>query len=515
MILAIILVVLVVASVLFHILSPWHATPIASNWGNIDDTITITVVITGVFFIAITLFMAYAIYRFRHKDNSKEKQRADYEPENKKLEWILIAVTTVGICGLLAPGLFVYGDFVRVPDNAIELEAVGQQWRWTFRQPGEDGQLGTTAISHVSAENPFGIDPNDPNGQDDVLINSNQVHVLLDQPIKLLLRSKDVLHDFYVPQFRVKMDLIPGLVTYMWFTPTRTGQFEVLCSELCGVGHYNMRGKVIVDTPEDYQAWLQQQPTFASSLRDSASGGLVEQGRKLAEGQGCLACHSVDGSKSIGPGWKNLFGTTEILADGSTVTVDAAYLRESIVDPNIKMVKDYPPVMVAVPLSDEQLDALLAYIQSLTTEQPIEPQDEEPQADQANELQPVVELAEAEPIAEIVADTNVDTTADAAERGRQLSLSNGCVACHSTDGSKSLGPSWKGLWGKTETLSDGSTVVVDEDYFKESIIAPKAKNVKGYPQIMVPYTFSEDELQALIAFAQSMADADNKSQGDK
>ena len=444
--------------------------------------------------------MAYAIFRFRHK----EGQQADYEPENKKLEWILIAVTTVGICGLLAPGLFVYGDFVDVPDDAIELEAVGQQWRWTFRQPGKDGQLGTTAIAHINANNPFGIDPNDPNGQDDVLINSNQVHVQLDQPIKLLLRSKDVLHDFYVPQFRVKMDLIPGQVTYMWFTPTRTGQFEVLCSELCGVGHYNMRGKVIVDTPEDYQAWLQQQPTFASSLRDSASGGLVEQGKKLAEGQGCLACHSVDGSKSIGPGWENVFGTTETLADGSAVTVDAAYLRESITDPNAKLVKGYPPVMVAVPLSDEQLDALVAYIQSLTTAEVPTPQP----------VEPIVE----EPVKGIVdksAETAVDTTIGAAERGRQLSLSNGCVACHSVDGSKSLGPSWKGLWGKTETLSDGSTVVVDEAYFKESITAPKAKNVKGYPPIMVPYTFSEDELQALIAFAQSMADADSEQQGDK
>ena len=501
MILAIILIVLVVASVLFHVFSPWHATPIASNWGTIDDTITITVVITGVFFVAISLFMAYAILRFRHREDAGEKQRADYQPENKKLEWILIAVTTVGICGLLAPGLFVYGDFVRVPDNARELEAVGQQWRWTFRLPGEDGVLGTSAIGHINADNPFGVDPNDPAGQDDVLVDSNRVHVPIDQPIKVLLRSKDVLHDLYVPQFRIKMDSVPGLVTYMWFTPTRLGQFEILCSELCGVGHYNMRGKVVVDTQEDYQAWLQQQPTFSQSLVQGTTGGIVEQGRKLAQGQGCVACHSVDGSKSIGPGWLNAFGATRTLTDGSTVTVDEAYLRESITDPNAKVVKDYPPVMVVQPLSEEQLDALVAYIHSLTTDGPGDaPPDSAaaPLEKATEEPQTVVELAQA-PTQDGAGDNLV-------ERGRQLAMAKGCQVCHSTDGSKILGPSWKGLWGKTETLEDGSTVVVDEAYFRESITDPNAKIVKGYPPVMPPSPLSDEEIEALIAYARSMSD---------
>ena len=458
--------------------------------------------------------MAYAVWRFRHK----EHQRADYEPENKKLEWILIAVTTVGICGLLAPGLFVYGDFVRVPDNARELEAVGQQWRWTFRLPGEDGVLGTSAIGHINAGNPFGVDPNDPAGQDDVLVDSGEVHVPIHQPVKVLLRSKDVLHDLYVPQFRIKMDSVPGLVTYMWFTPTRLGQFEILCSELCGVGHYNMRGKVIVDSPEQYQAWLQQQPTFASSLRESAGGGLVEQGRKLAQGQGCVACHSIDGSKSIGPGWLDAFGATRTLTDGSTVTVDETYLRESIADPGVKVVKGYPPVMMVQPLSDQQLDALVAYIRSLSTAAP--PADSaRPHAlpQQARQLQqqpqPVAGLAEVGQTERAPPPATEQSAQSLVERGRELSMANGCQACHSSDGSKSLGPSWKGLWGKTKTLTDSSTVVVDEAYFKESITDPKAKLVKGYPPVMVPYSFTEQEFQALIAYARSMSEvaaADDK-----
>lgn len=493
MVLAIVLVLLVVASVLFHLWSPWQATPIASNWGTIDDTLLITIIITGIFFVAIGLFMAIAIWRYRHKAG----QRADYEPENKKLEWILIIVTTIGICGLLAPGLFVYGNFVKVPEQAVEVEAVAQQWRWSFRLPGDDGVLGKTAIHHVNADNPFGVDPNDPNGQDDRLINTNTLHLPIDQPVKLLLRSLDVLHNFYVPQFRVKMDSVPGLVSYMWFTPTRTGEFEILCSEYCGVGHYNMRGKVMVAEAGDYQRWLAEQPTFSESLTAAGSIGLVEQGRRLSQSQGCLACHSVDGSPSVGPGWQGLYGGQEALADGTSITVDDDYLKESITDPNAKLVQGYPPVMVAYPLSDEQLDAIVAYIKSLAD----------------NEA--AVEMVEAQPLAATEAlEETLEATlelaasaegsiADPVAMGETIANRNGCFACHSVDGSKSIGPSWQGLWGKTETLVDGSRVVVDEDYFIESILQPNAKIVQGYPPVMVPYQLSDAELQALIAFAKS------------
>lgn len=256
---AIVLVVVVVGSVLFHVLSPWWWTPIASNWDYIDHTLVITFWITGVVFAAVVLFMAYCVFRFRHKEGSK----AHYEPESKRLETWLTVVTAVGVAAMLAPGLYVWAQFVSVPDDATEVEVIAQQWQWSYRLPGADGKLGTSDSRLISAENPLGVNPDDANGQDDVVVEAADLHLPIGKPVKMLLRSIDVLHDFYVPEFRAKMDMIPGSVTYFWFTPTRTGTFEVLCAELCGTGHGFMRGIVMIDTTEDYQAWLQEQSTFA------------------------------------------------------------------------------------------------------------------------------------------------------------------------------------------------------------------------------------------------------------
>ena len=256
---AVILILVAVGSVLFHVLSPWWWTPIASNWQYIDDTIVITFWITGIVFTAVVLFMAYCVFRFRHR----EGRRAAYEPESARLEWWLTVVTAVGVAAMLAPGLFVWQRFVTVPDGASEFEVVGQQWLWSFRLPGKDGRLGTAETANVSPDNPLGLNPDDPYGQDDVIIQGDDLHLPVGKPLKVLLRSVDVLHDFYVPEFRAKMDMVPGMVTYFWFTPTRTGTYEILCFELCGLGHPEMRGVVVVDEQSDYQAWLDSQATFA------------------------------------------------------------------------------------------------------------------------------------------------------------------------------------------------------------------------------------------------------------
>lgn len=288
MTMAIILIILVVGSVLFHFLSPWYFTEIASNWGMIDNTVTITFWVCGIVFVLLNLFMAYAIIKYRHRDGHKAK----YDPENKKLEWWLTIVTSLGVIAMLAPGLFVWGQFVSVPEDADVVEVVGQQWQWSFRYPGKDGKLGTVDAHKITIDNPFGMNPDDPLGKDDVLIDANEFRLPLDRPVKLVIRSKDVLHNFTVPQFRVKMDLVPGMVPYLWLTPTRTGTFDILCEELCGIGHHAMRGKVVVEEEEAFNTWLDSQPTYAQTVAHKHEPDLVA-GKALY--QTCSACHGANG----------------------------------------------------------------------------------------------------------------------------------------------------------------------------------------------------------------------------
>ncbi|MEA1015369.1 cytochrome c oxidase subunit II [Sphingosinicella sp. LY1275] len=269
---AVVIALLVLATIAFHMLSPWWMTPIASNWGSIDTALMITLWICAAAFVALNLFLAYSLYRYR----ARPGHTAHYEPENARLEKRLTLWTGLGIAGMLAPGLIAWNQYVTVPDDASVIEATGQQWQWGFRFPGQDGVLGTAAVAHINADNPFGLNPLDPYGKDDVLVETNELHMPIGKPVKMVLRSKDVLHDFYVPQFRAKMDLVPGIVTYFWVTPTRTGTFEILCAELCGVGHHAMRGTVVVESEADFNRWMGEQMTFGQLLAEAEGDKKVQ-----------------------------------------------------------------------------------------------------------------------------------------------------------------------------------------------------------------------------------------------
>jgi cytochrome c oxidase subunit II len=279
------LILLVVGTVLFHFLSPWWFTPIASNWERMDQTVHVTFWVTGIVFVTVNLFMAWAVWKYRHR----EGQKAHYEPENKKLEWWLTIVTSVGIAAMLAPGLAVWAKFVTVPEDAKVVEVVGQQWAWSYRFPGQDGALGASHNKLVTLDNPFGMDPEDPKGQDDVLVNTPELHLPMNQPVKIVLRSKDVNHQFAVPQFRVKMDMVPGMVTYFWFTPTRTGSFDVLCEQLCGMAHFAMRGRVIVDEQKGFDEWFAAQPTWSQAKAETAGDKTAGQALFAT----CTTCHGA------------------------------------------------------------------------------------------------------------------------------------------------------------------------------------------------------------------------------
>ena len=276
MFVAVIFAIIIIASIIFHFWSPWWWTPVASNWGNIDDTIILSFWVTGAVFVGVCLFMAYCVWRYRYRPD----RRAEYEPENKKLEWRLTWLTSLGVAALLAPGLLVWNQFVTVPKNAFNVEVVAYQWGWNYRLPGEDSILGKTDAKLVSYENPYGLNLNDPNGKDDIIVQDADLHLQIDQPVKINLRSLDVIHNFYVPQFRAKMDTLPGIVSYYWFTPTKTGKYEILCAEFCGTGHYAMRGTVLVDEKKDYNNWLAQQITFEQIL---AQENMIKEPKKLVK----------------------------------------------------------------------------------------------------------------------------------------------------------------------------------------------------------------------------------------
>ena len=154
---AVAIALLVLGTIAFHLFSPWWLTPRASNWGSIDDALIITLYICAIAFVALNLFLAYTLLRYRHRTGAS----AHYEPENSKLERRLTIWTGLGIAGMLAPGLIAWNEYVTVPKDAAVIEATGQQWQWGFRFPGADGVVGTAAVAHMSADNPFGINPRD------------------------------------------------------------------------------------------------------------------------------------------------------------------------------------------------------------------------------------------------------------------------------------------------------------------------------------------------------------------
>ena len=370
MLAALLLLAVTVGSVVFNFMSPWGFTDIASNWILIDITVFITFWLCGIAFVILGLYMAWWVWRYEYKPG----HLAEYEPENPRLESILTILTTIGVVVMLAPGLVAWDDYVNVPPDATELEVNSEQWRWSYRLPGEDGVFGQAHNKYISFENPIGIledDPEteeiefDPYGEDDIIILSSTIKVPLDRKVKVLLRSKDVLHDFWVPEIRAKMDSVPGMVTYFWFQPTRVGEFEVLCAELCGRSHHSMRGELHVVELAEYQDWLGAQVTWAEMKAGAKPlDPQALKGRNVAEANGCFACHSLDGSAAVGPSWLEMWGRTVTLTDGSSVTVDEEYVRESIIDPTAKLVEGFSPTMVPYTLPDDEMDALVEYLKS-------------------------------------------------------------------------------------------------------------------------------------------------------
>jgi cytochrome c oxidase subunit 2 len=287
----------------------------------------------SLFFTVLIFFvMFYFAWKFHRSRHPKAVRTATH---NTALELLWSVPPGFVLIYMFWRGFVGYLDLREPPQDAEQIQVSGMKWNWTF-----------TYANGAS---------------------SGELHIPVDRPTKLTMTSSDVIHSFFVPAFRTKMDVVPGRYTTTWFTPTRTGRFTALCTEYCGTKHSNMLSPVFVHTEEEYQAKLDE---LANWLRDF-QGTPAEAGARVFRDRGCTACHSIDGSKLIGPSLKGVFGHQVKLADGRTVLADENYVVESIENPNAAVVEGYPAGQMPSfkgQISPEYMTALIAYIKSLGDE---------------------------------------------------------------------------------------------------------------------------------------------------
>src|SRR5215831_3631922 len=286
------------------------------------------IIATSVFF-ATGITPAVILFFFKYKRKEAGEVGVPIHG-NALLETTWIVIPLFIAMGMFAWGAVVYVDFRSTPKDTLDIYVVGKQWMWKAQQP---------------------------NGLREI----NELHVPVGRNIRLTLASEDVIHDFFVPAFRVKMDVVPGHYNRMWFRPTKAGRYHFFCSQYCGTNHAIMGGWITVMEPTDYAAWL--------SGVSSGEANPVAVGEKLFAEKFCVTCHLSNGTGRA-PSLNGLYGAQVLLADGSTVTADDAYIRESILQPNAKIVARYQPLMPNYQgqLTEEQIFALTAYIKSLQSQ---------------------------------------------------------------------------------------------------------------------------------------------------
>ncbi len=381
--------------------------------------------ISVVMLIGITVVMLVFIVRYRRSRHPHPQPSPHY---NILLETVWTIVPTLIVLTMFWYGWEGYTALTNVPPDAMKVEVIGRQWSWEFRYA---------------------------NGR-----SSDKLYVPVGKAVVLDITSEDVIHSFYIPSFRVKKDAVPGMHTHLWFRAPAKGSYDAFCAEYCGVGHSSMITTVEALPEHKFEEWYSQE-----SPREEGA-----EGRQLLAKYGCTGCHSLDGSKMVGPTFKGLFGRQVlVVSDGRerTVTVDEAYIKRSVLQPKADVVKGFPPVMPSFQgrISDHDLATIVDFFK-------------------ARAGQP----------------TN--------QGGKELATRLGCLGCHSEDGSKRVGPSFKGLFGSRATvLTDGKerTVTVDEAYVKRSLEEPKADVVKGYSPLMPPFTqLDDDQRQLLIDYLKGL-----------
>jgi len=296
----------------------------ASNFaGNVDALFSFVLMTTLFFAVLVTLLVIFAAFKYRRRN---EREVGDDVHGNNLLEigWTVIPLIIAIV--IFAWGAVLYVNYRVAPKDTLDIYVIGKQWMWKLQQP---------------------------NGRKEI----NELHLPVGRDVKLILGSEDVIHDFYVPAFRVKMDVVPGRYNTMWFRPTKTGKYHFFCSQYCGTNHAVMGGWVTVMDPAEYAAWLSG---------ESGDVNPVSAGEKLFSQLACVTCHLANGTGRA-PSLNGVYGGKVLLSDGSIVVADEAYIRESILQPKAKIVAGYQPVMPTFQglVTEEQILNLTAYIKSL------------------------------------------------------------------------------------------------------------------------------------------------------
>jgi cytochrome c oxidase subunit 2 len=284
-------------------------------------------------FALIIVFMLYSVFVFRRKPG--DTSDGPHITGNTTLEITWTIIPLIIVMGFGVWGALHLSEITAQGADELVVEVTGFQFGWRFEYP----QYG---------------------------LSSQELYLPRDRKVLFRLTSTDVIHSFWIPEFRIKQDAVPGLWTELRVTPTEVGNYRVRCAELCGYAHSAMYAPVVVVEPAEFQSWLEGQDVGASQPPEDMTP--VERGAQLAEQQGCLSCHSTDGTTLVGPTWQGLYGSQGMLEDGSTVVADEDYLRKSILDPGAQVVDGFPNIMPPAYtfLSDDELAALVAYIESLS-----------------------------------------------------------------------------------------------------------------------------------------------------
>ncbi len=301
----------------------------------VNDTFMFILIVSVIFFLGVVIAMIYFVVRYHHKRN----QEVANIHGNTTLEVLWTVIPTILVMAMFYYGFIGYRDMRTVPEGATDITATGRMWSWVY-----------------TYENGF---------QTDTLV------VPLGKPVKVDIETADVLHSFYIPAFRVKQDAVPGMTNFVWFEAIQEGVFDILCTEYCGDRHSYMLSKVKVIPEEQYHQWYAatagQVVNLDSGEQDDDQ--LAARGQKLYKMKGCIACHSTDGSRIIGPSFKGIYGhEVEVLVEGKAekVLVDEDYIRESILQPQAKIVKGFEAVpMPPQPLTEAEIQAIIAYFKEL------------------------------------------------------------------------------------------------------------------------------------------------------